>query len=611
MAASDQLTLQQVLEWRDVLLGEWMQGDNLDRAQEEEEGLYFQRFEVLSPGGKMAVRTGSAPSDADAAIDSIVPEDIQVRCRPARKTEAYERQAELLSRFGRALVRQWRQHRDVLARIAADQVIRRVGVARVLFDDTLWPPRPADLDADDALAWEVRHRRRCPIVLQHRNPRYVRWRETDSGELLAVVEHYRTTKVEALVAWGHLPEARRVLRGRPPNELVTISDVWVGRYRSVLLDDQPIFPGRGEMRGVMPHGYACIPYLIAPFRELPFEDPARRYRGMLTNAAGLYPIESNVLTMQVWMLMWNAWRTWIGWTRDGRDLEIVPGQYIPIAHHMNEYLQMLQGEPVPPELLQTAAVMDAYIQRNGVAQGPRTREGTRSAQQVWAIQAIRQLKIESARKALERLVERALALALMEIELLLREPLVLPLPGRDREGKYLGEVSVGPKDIRGYWDGWDVTFGKRMDPALLEQAKALMALAQNNWMPLEVSWELSGLAEVPGDWEDKLYLQAIDRLPFMLEAAGLERLKNYYGEDHPLYQLFLQKVMASRSAPPGGAPGVPASGGIGTPPGMHGPTAPPPVGPRGPAAPPAPPRAVAVPREPTYPPAGGEELTGV
>src|SRR5215471_16114032 len=170
----------------------------------------------------------------------------------------------------------------------------------------------------------------------------------------------------------------------------------------------------------------------------------RRCRGMLTNAAGLYPIESNVLTMQVWMLAINAWRTYLGWTKDGREIQIRPGQYIPMDQRIGEYLQMLEGQPVPDELLRTTAVMDSYIQRNGVAQGPRSAEGTRSAQQLWAVQSMRTLKIESAKDALTRLLERSLELASMQLELMLGDKLTLPVPGKTKDGEDMGEVTEKP-----------------------------------------------------------------------------------------------------------------------------------------------------------------------
>src|SRR5215471_12932690 len=49
--------------WADHPQAEW--GD-LDQEQEAEADLYFQAFDVESPGGRLAVKTGSAPSDADA-----------------------------------------------------------------------------------------------------------------------------------------------------------------------------------------------------------------------------------------------------------------------------------------------------------------------------------------------------------------------------------------------------------------------------------------------------------------------------------------------------------------------------------------------------------------
>ena len=78
---SDQPTWEEVVYWRDHLVSRW---GELDNAMEDEEDLYFQSFDVESPGGRLAVKTGSAPADADAAIDSLVPPDISVRVRPAR-----------------------------------------------------------------------------------------------------------------------------------------------------------------------------------------------------------------------------------------------------------------------------------------------------------------------------------------------------------------------------------------------------------------------------------------------------------------------------------------------------------------------------------------------
>lgn len=568
-------TYQDMLDWRDSLNGEW---GELDTEQAQEEDLYFQRFDIESPHGRMGVKTGSAPADADAAIDTIVPADILVRVRPLRAREKYREQADKLVRVGKALLHAWRRRKDVLRQIASDMVIRRYGVARVLFDDTLWPPIPEGLDDEELLAWQARNRRKCPIVLERRNPRHVRWRESEQGDLLVVVEHYVTTALEAKEALGHYPAVMKVLRGRDANEKVTVSDVWYGAYRGLFIEDEPVFPvgGSGRYRGVAPHGYPEVPYAMAAFRELPFEEVVRRFRGMLTNAAGLYPIESQVLTMQVWLLAWNAWRTWKGHTIDGRDLVIVPGEYIPLDPRKGEYLEMLEGKPVPDELLQTAAVVDSYIQRNGVAQGPRTAEGTRSGQQLWAIQAMRQLKIESAKEELIRFVQRCLSLALMIIEERIDE-LTLPVPGRDREGKELGEVTVRPKDIAGYYDGYEISFGRRLDPALLEQAKALQALALNNWMPLRVSWEMSGLVDVPQEWEDDLLLQATDRLDFMLELLALERVRQEYGEESWQYKALRDRMMAGGPAQAmPGAPGM-AAGGTIQPPSMRGPTAPPPL----------------------------------
>jgi len=588
----DKPTYEEVCYWRDHLCSKW--GD-LDEAMEDEEDLYFQSFDVESPGGRLAVKTGSAPADADAAIDSLVPPDVSVHVRPARGRQKYRKQANKLTLFGKGMLHSWRKQKDVLRQIPTDMVIRRVGIFRVMVDRSLWPAKPIGLeasgpepekwseesedefkerferwqDADPQESWEVRHRRKNPIIMQRRDPRVVRWEEAEDGELLVVVEHYQTSKTEALHAFNRYEATSGAVKHMMPDELVWVDDVWIGRYRCLILNDIPLFEvgGTGPFRGVAEHGYPEMPYVICPFRELTFDDMERRYRGMLTNAAGLYPIESNVLTMQVWMLAINAWRTYLGWTKDGREIQIRPGQYIPIDQRIGEYLQMLEGQPVPDELLQTNSVVDNYIQRNGVAQGPRSAEGTRSAQQLWAIQSMRTLKIESAKDALVRGITRALELASMQLEVCLQDRLTLPVPGKDRNGEDLGEVTIKPEDIDGYWDGWEVSLGRRLDPAMLEQWKALQALQANKWIPHRTSIELSGATDNPQEWLDELVREAVDALPFVIEQVGLERVKNWFGEDSERFIALSQKLLEQQQpqnsplAPGGGTQQPPAMGG--------------------------------------------------
>lgn len=569
-------TFDEMIAWRDKLDGGW---GELDDAMEAEEELYFQHFDV--GGGKdFAVKTGSAPSDADAAIDSLVPPDISVRVKPLRAKQKYRDQADKLIRLAKAFLYSWRKTKDFTRAVSTDMVIRRVGVIRLMIDWRLWVDKPDTLkprgevpeqrdgESDDEYearvgawedgeseeeAWEVRHRRKNPILLQVRNPRYVRWKEDlDTGEPLVVVEHYPTTVLEAKVAYrGTLMEKAvdDILHGMEPDTKVWVDDIWLGKYRCLAIEDQPLLPPyTGDRRGVQEHDLAEIPYVIFPFRELTFEEMERKYRGMLTNGAGLYQIESSVLSMQVWMLAINAWRTYLGWTKDGRPIEIKPGQYIPIDERVGEYLKMLEGQPVPDELLKTNAVVDSYIQRNSVAQGPRTAEGTRSAQQLWAVQSMRTLKIESAKDAMSRGIARALELATMMVEVNLKGALTLPVPGRTKDGEDMGQVTVKPEDIGGYWDGYEVSLGRRLDPALLEQWKALSALAGNKWMPERVSYELSGATDNPQEWIDEKVREAVDALPFVIEQVGLERVKNWFGEDSPRFIALAQKLQGQQQA---------------------------------------------------------------
>ena len=610
---------QTMLEWRDELEGEWTPPEaanaderwsySLDQAQAAEEDLYFQRFDVEAPNGKMGFRTGSAASDADAAIDSLVPVDVLVTVRRKRDRKKYQTQAEKLQKFGKALLLSWSMPRNEWRRVISDQVIRRVGVFRVLYDKTLWPDYPDkyasppekpenwDVMEDDAketwqdtydewedekIAWENANRKRVPITMQQRNARIVRWRDDDKGELLVVVENYQTTVLNARAAYEDAFPDRvdEILDNRSGTDIVTVSDVWYKQWRGVFIEDRPLFTS-DEDDGVLAHGYPQIPYFIVPFRELPFEAPELRYRGMLTNSLDLYPMESQILTMNVWMLAWNAWRTWIGWMSDDREIVIEPGKFFPVDQRKGEYIQMLEGRPVPPELLQMASVADSYIQRNGVSQGPRTVEGTRSGTQVWAIQAMRQMKIEAAKEALQMAMTRALSFAVQILETMVEAPLTLPVPGKDKEGKDFGEVTLDPKDIKGYYNGFTINFSRRLDPAVMEQAKALMMMATNNWMPMRQSYELSGLTDNPQEWIDELLDQATGRMDFMLEFMALGRAKEYFGEDSPEYKLLFNRVyeesqqkamgqMGGGGGAPPGAPGVPSGGGL-TPASPHGP----------------------------------------
>lgn len=570
--------------WADALSGEFA---DLHREQEAEEHVYFQQFAVFTPDTAgaiqpvQAVKTGSAPADADAMMDSLVPPKIQITCKPRRGREKHRKQARKLALAGAAILESWRRRKDVLQQLAADMVIQRVAVARVVYDRALWPPYPADFQHEparsegeddetyaDRLAqfeesredWELSHRKKWPIRFERRNPRTTRWRQDESsGELLVVAERYSTTALEALQTFRGYKEAREYLQQfkDTPSQPVTVTDVWYGRWRCMYLDEVPIFPDAAGH--VLPHGYACIPYLIAAFRELPFDEPNKKYRGGLTNAASLYPLESNVLTMHVAILAWNAWRTWVGWTADGRDFDVIPGQYIPIDKRKQEYLEMLSGEAVPPELLQTSATVDQYVQRNGVAQGPRTSEGTRSAQQLWAIQAMRAIKIERAKAALSMLVSAAIGYALMMVEQNIKEKITLPSDSRDEEGQEIGEVSFGPADIQGYWDGIRANFVTRLDPAVLEQAKALMALSQNNFMPWNAAVEMSGMTDNPQAWEDDIFREKAERSPLLIDVVTLEKLVDYYGEEHPWVKRAEEKIFAQGGGQGGNKPMQPTN----------------------------------------------------
>ena len=415
-------TTAEMQTWAAQLDGSW---GGLDTAQQQEENIYFQDFPVWTPTNVEPLRTGSAPADANGAIDSLVPKDVQIRVRPRRGRQKYITQAEQLVLAGQGMLYIWRRRKDILPLLAADQTIRRVAVARVMLDRARWPEVPEDLDdakttppahltpeqaaewreeqAEQRDDWEARYRHQFPIMFEWRNPRYVRWREGSDGTILVVVEKFTTTALEAKAAYTHpawQASVKALLKDKQPGDPVIIEEVWYKQWRSVFFDNNPVAPiGKSPYRGVFPHLYPEIPYLIAPFRELPFEEPEHKYRGLLSETGSLYPLECEMVQAWSHMIRWNGWRSFVGFLADDRDIEIVPGRFIKINKNRGEWLEMLRGEPATPELVQTMSLAQSYLQRNGVAVGPLAGEATRSAQQVWALQSSRQLKLERPKEA--------------------------------------------------------------------------------------------------------------------------------------------------------------------------------------------------------------------
>jgi len=61
-------------------------------------------------------------------------------------------------------------------------------------------------------------------------------------------------------------------------------------------------------------------------------------------------------------------------------------------------------------------------------------------------------------------------------------------------------------------------------------------------MPHRTSIELSGATDNPQEWIDELVREAVDALPFVLEQVGLDRVKNWFGEDSERFIALSQRV---------------------------------------------------------------------
>src|SRR5262249_9387707 len=72
-------------------------------------------------------------------------------------------------------------------------------------------------------------------------------------------------------------------------------------------------------------------------------------------------------------------------------------------------------------------------------------------------------------------------------------------------------------------------------------------LQANKWMPHRTSIELSGATDNPQEWLDELVREAVDGLPFVIEQVGLERIKNWFGEDSERFIALSQKLMQEQA----------------------------------------------------------------
>src|SRR5262245_6858172 len=210
--------------YRDSMAGTWGTPDGgFDAAMSLSEDLYNQTSPTPQWQDQYRVKTGSAPSDADAATDDLTPPpDVRVSCRPQKRTKQATDQAEKLIRTGRGFLNAWRDRRDPYPIVAQDMVLRGVGITR-----TLWDPRRAPQDPEDwgemtpQQRWGRWQAGRVPVIMERRNPRTTRFLCDDEGDAEVVVEDYWTRVIDARRLWEtRFPSTvARILGTRNPDDL--------------------------------------------------------------------------------------------------------------------------------------------------------------------------------------------------------------------------------------------------------------------------------------------------------------------------------------------------------------------------------------------------------
>lgn len=570
-------TNEMILSWLSLALG----GEQmLDADIQSDEGLYFQSFGLNAPVGMPVARVGTAPADADMAVEALQPAEwVGVTVEPPRDTKDWQVRSDRRSKWLRSLVAYWRKDHDILNELLWAELVQRRRYAFVGYD-----PLPPELEEPPTMMagetidsfqermgmYEYAVAAHVPFTFEIK-PRGACFGVENGGRLQYVYEHYVRT-VADLLYWypkERYPRIANIIRGMDMTDTITFTAFWSKHWRAAYVNEQWILPTakgtkRGE-EGIVANQYGCIPFVEFYFRKLPVEDLTHRYRSLYSPTREMYRAESQVASQYLAIINRSAWPTILAKFIDGRQFAQGPGQVFYLKP--GETVEAFQGEGPLPQVGEAWDRIRFAIRQSSLGAGAGNMPpGIRSAMAFSMAQGVDKNKIMPALRNLARGLEQALTIAERILENLHRAPVSLPTMRRDMDpepkARQKQVITLNWGDIMGYYEK-RVDFGPRFGPEVLQRAMQLGNLVQSQFFSRRTAWSLVPEAVVDAtDEEDTILQEQSDHHPLMILAHTMRRMSTY---DPETFQWMMQMgAFDPSTAIGGGAAGGKPGGGGGT-----------------------------------------------
>jgi len=333
----------------------WEQAQGLIEMAAERDQLY-ERLELLydqtapAPGAgadedadNPAVQVVTMPystNAVDLVYDLASQMDYYITVPANRETKKAAQTADEMEQFFRA----WKSYtekrlqRNLTGEMAWFAAMRARVVMRVLFLEDA-------IQADGADYRQVK----APLLLQRRDPREVYIEDGPEGPT-TVVE--RWPRLVSTIRRYH-PNVLRDAERYHASDTIDWTELWTDKYRVYWAGNEPVRTAGGAV--LVPHGYGCLPYVIANARVTPRRDEAKAVRPLLTgveSTAENLNTWFSILTTAGWAAVTNAWAIFSDryGVEGGPELDTTPGALN--YFFSNEKLQAIQRGVLPSDFFQ-------------------------------------------------------------------------------------------------------------------------------------------------------------------------------------------------------------------------------------------------------------------
>lgn len=283
----------------------------------------------------------------DLVTDLAAQQTLTIQVPAQKETQAAQKQADLQESWLRTWLNlnQQRKNANFAADLAWHGAQRGLTVVRTLLADNLIQPGE---DGGYSL-------RSVPVLLQVRDPRHVYWVEDALGPA-CVIETYKRKA----------SEIKRLYPGMLKDDakgLVDWLEYWDDKHRAYFVNGELV---TGKVKGMVAHGYGCLPYTIAPARTTPRRKPDQRYRPLLLAVEELLAnLDTwfSILATSGWQAVTAAWAVFSDeYGRDGGKLLATgPGDINYFAKL--DQVQPIQRAPLPADFFKLGDLFLTALQQ--------------------------------------------------------------------------------------------------------------------------------------------------------------------------------------------------------------------------------------------------------